>query len=448
MGMTQITTNSISIRRTALAVGISCCASAFAQGTACEPQRFFPDFQPISLEFGVGVEISDEHFLVADRFGGAKIYTYRKDPVSGRWVRNHTVPGGGVGGSLHLAGNRFITGSGEVERFGGALIYDFDGQRWNEVGRLESPDLAFLSPWGKGVAIHSDTALLANWGSIALAFREVDGQWQEVAELRATPAVPGRTDFGNAMAMDERFFMIGAPGENITGQQNGAVYVYQWDDDGLPVLVQKITPEPAPVGPRLGTSIAVDGDTMVVGARSYREGVEFGLGAAFVYQYNNGHWILQQKLFAPVMTLGAQFGWDVALNGNNLVVGAITEGKGTAHLYRRGTDGVWRHQVRITIDLPARDYAESVALSKTQLAIGGSETFHMGFDQGVADVYDLACLICKPDLDGDGALTIFDYLAFQTAFGTGDMAADFDGDGELTIFDFLAFQTAFAEGCE
>ncbi len=54
---------------------------------------------------------------------------------------------------------------------------------------------------------------------------------------------------------------------------------------------------------------------------------------------------------------------------------------------------------------------------------------------------------CEADLDGDGVLTIFDFLAFQNLFDAGDPAADFDGDGALTIFDFLAFQNAFDAGC-
>ncbi|MEQ8318247.1 MAG: GC-type dockerin domain-anchored protein [Phycisphaerales bacterium] len=54
---------------------------------------------------------------------------------------------------------------------------------------------------------------------------------------------------------------------------------------------------------------------------------------------------------------------------------------------------------------------------------------------------------CPPDLDGDGALTIFDFLAFGNLFELMDPRADFDGDGEFTIFDFLAFQNAFAAGC-
>ncbi|UYV12685.1 MAG: hypothetical protein NCW75_15520 [Phycisphaera sp.] len=54
---------------------------------------------------------------------------------------------------------------------------------------------------------------------------------------------------------------------------------------------------------------------------------------------------------------------------------------------------------------------------------------------------------CRADLDVDGELTIFDFLAFQNLFDSGSTWADFDYDGELTIFDFLAFQNAFDAGC-
>jgi len=61
---------------------------------------------------------------------------------------------------------------------------------------------------------------------------------------------------------------------------------------------------------------------------------------------------------------------------------------------------------------------------------------------------DGVCEICRVDLDEDGSLTIFDFLAYQNLFDAGDPAADFDGDGALTIFDFLAFQNEFDLGCE
>ncbi len=54
---------------------------------------------------------------------------------------------------------------------------------------------------------------------------------------------------------------------------------------------------------------------------------------------------------------------------------------------------------------------------------------------------------CRVDLDGDGQLTLFDFLEFQNLFAMGDLIADFDGDGELTLFDFLEFQNEFDQGC-
>jgi hypothetical protein len=68
------------------------------------------------------------------------------------------------------------------------------------------------------------------------------------------------------------------------------------------------------------------------------------------------------------------------------------------------------------------------------------------FTEGTAFIERIE-VVCRADLDGDGELTLFDFLAFQNLFASGDPAADFDGDGELTLFDFLAFQNEFAVGC-
>jgi hypothetical protein len=64
-----------------------------------------------------------------------------------------------------------------------------------------------------------------------------------------------------------------------------------------------------------------------------------------------------------------------------------------------------------------------------------------------AGIRDNRFVVCVADLDADGELTIFDFLAFQNLFDAGDPTADFDGDGTLTLFDFLAFQNAFDAGC-
>jgi hypothetical protein len=57
---------------------------------------------------------------------------------------------------------------------------------------------------------------------------------------------------------------------------------------------------------------------------------------------------------------------------------------------------------------------------------------------------EIATRCVRADLDGDGALTFFDFLDFSTLFAAGDLKADFDGDGMLTFFDFLVFQEEIA----
>ncbi len=56
-------------------------------------------------------------------------------------------------------------------------------------------------------------------------------------------------------------------------------------------------------------------------------------------------------------------------------------------------------------------------------------------------------VVCRVDLDGDGELTLFDFLTFSNLFDAGDLVADFDGDGSLTLFDFLTFTNEFDAGC-
>lgn len=55
---------------------------------------------------------------------------------------------------------------------------------------------------------------------------------------------------------------------------------------------------------------------------------------------------------------------------------------------------------------------------------------------------------CVADFNGDGALDILDFVAFQNAFITQDPDADCDGDGMFSVLDFVCFQNAFSAGCE
>ena len=101
------------------------------------------------------------------------------------------------------------------------------------------------------------------------------------------------------------------------------------------------------------------------------------------------------------------------------------------------------------------DAADRVAMIEQLGRTSTQDGFNIAADldgDGRVGSADLRALVdvlglCFADLDGDGELTLFDFLAFQNGFAAGDLRADFDGDGSLTIFDFLAFQNEFAAGC-
>ncbi len=54
---------------------------------------------------------------------------------------------------------------------------------------------------------------------------------------------------------------------------------------------------------------------------------------------------------------------------------------------------------------------------------------------------------CLADANFDAALSIDDFIAFQTQFSLGDDLADINFDGTLSIDDFIDFQTLFVLGC-
>ncbi|MFI4914940.1 MAG: GC-type dockerin domain-anchored protein [Phycisphaerales bacterium JB060] len=112
-------------------------------------------------------------------------------------------------------------------------------------------------------------------------------------------------------------------------------------------------------------------------------------------------------------------------------------------------------EVRWTIDLPEEDGWFLRVSGIPAITADGRRAYvpvfggtRAGGNVSYLYAIDLCGAPCRADLDGDGELTLFDFLAFQNLFDAGDPIADFDGDGSLTIFDFLAFQNEFDAGCE
>jgi hypothetical protein len=71
-----------------------------------------------------------------------------------------------------------------------------------------------------------------------------------------------------------------------------------------------------------GNSVAISGETVVVGAPFDDGAAGFDQGGAYVFVRRGGGWSQQQKLLAADAAEGDQFGVSVALSGETVVVGA------------------------------------------------------------------------------------------------------------------------------
>jgi hypothetical protein len=116
---------------------------------------------------------------------------------------------------------------------------------------------------------------------------------------------------------------------------------------------------------------------------------------------------------------------DQAFEGETVVAGLTVEFAATFGAGLRETGVAWFSITNVTLS--------------PSLLVGS-----LRFVSGEVVIERVAC---RADIDDNGVLDFFDFLAFQDLFAAGDPAADFDCNGELDFFDFLAFQDTFAAGC-
>ena len=140
---------------------------------------------------------------------------------------------------------------------------------------------------------------------------------------------------------------------------------------------QKITSAPRGVGAQFGDAIAISGNTMVVGAR-YDGTTASQAGAAYVYIFSGGTWTQQAVLLASDGAVADKFGYSVAINGETIVVGAFNadaplSNQGAAYVFvRSGT--AWTQQQKLTAsDATADDqFGNAVAITGDLILAGAN----------------------------------------------------------------------------
>lgn len=158
-------------------------------------------------------------------------------------------------------------------------------------------------------------------------------------------------------------------------------------------------------GDGFGLGVAIDGDTMVVGARfedGTDDGTEDNSGAAYVFVKNNGVWTEQAYLKAPSPTSTDQFGLSVAISGDTIAVSAYLDNatisnSGAVYIYTRSL-GNWSFQTKLKASNPGTNdfFGYSVSLDNGTLLIGAYKE------------------------DGDDSSTLNDYGAAYVFTGAGN----------------------------
>ena len=277
------------------------------------------------------------------------------------------APGGlePIGKSIAFDGDTVVVGSYvDADQFGSVYVYGSRtavssraraGQiRWGRLAAIVSPDARRGERFGYSVAVAGEMIIVGAPGSgdsdtsgSVYVFQRNPGRlatWSPAARL--TSPNPGGDDlFGSSVAGNGTTLVIGAPGDSQIGLGAGAAYVFEREETGDWAPAAALVGSDAEVGSRFGYAVAIDGDDIVVGAMGHNS-AGFNSGAAYVFSRNEGgegRWAQSAKLVAGDLTQGANFGIAVAISDSTIVVGAsgdsrLGQNAGGAYVFDRLLD--------------------------------------------------------------------------------------------------------------
>jgi hypothetical protein len=189
------------------------------------------------------------------------------------------------------------------------------------------------------------------------------------------PATPD--GFGSAVALDGHAALVGAAEDaNPNGERAGAAYLFERTTDGWKRDVT-LVPDDGDTGDGFGAAVALSGDAALVGAPENEDPNGRDGGSAYLFERTDGTWTQRAKLAAGSGASVGAFGASVALEGDTALVGAPGDGyqdegtPGAAYLFEE-IDGDWSHGRRLTPggSVSGDAFGHAVALSDGTALIG------------------------------------------------------------------------------
>ena len=296
-------------------------------------------------------------------------YVFNRDDT-GTWTPTTklTATGGAAddwfGSSVSLDGDTAIIGAQKAtangKSSGVAYIFDYNGTTWTQSAKLApvSGTINNGDYFGRSVSLSGDTAIIgAPWadthgsgcGQAYVFERDGGGTWSEIAFFAGDSSYDV---VGQSVAIDGDTAVVGALRDPWTGAFKcaGAAHILERDQGGTNNWgkTTSIAASDRAAYDEFGGAVAIDGDTVIVGATqnsSYDPGKPGGPGAAYIFGRDHGgadNWGEVAKLTAGDGIDGDVFGVSVSLSGSRAVVGAnFDDGEqGAAYLFARDKGGV------------------------------------------------------------------------------------------------------------
>src|SRR6056300_277256 len=200
---------------------------------------------------------------------------------------------------------------------------------------------------------------------------------------------------GYSVSISGDYAIVGAPYEDTGGSNAGAAYIYTRNPStGVWGSEQKILGEAA--GDEFGKSVSISGDYAIVGAQ-YEDTGATNAGAAYIYTRSGTTWGNEQKLLGE--TASDYFGWSVAIDGGNAIVGAQYEDTGASN-----AGAAYIYELTPVAGLTFDGY--------NQLSLTNTPTYRSSKLAYGSNVYDVGTLTDKLFIEKTGEYTS---LTFDTS---------------------------------
>ncbi|MBI5765465.1 MAG: FG-GAP repeat protein [Planctomycetes bacterium] len=302
-----------------------------------------------------------------------------------------------MGNAVAVSGQTVIIGDEFDDRFnmpnsGSAYVFVQSGSQWTEQTKLLASDGAAGDLFGWSVAVSGNTTVVSavrddnSGGSdagAAYVFVRPSVNWNQQAKLLASD---GAADdwFGTSVAISGDTIVVGSYLDNSSGGTDaGSAYVFV-RNAGVWTQQAKLTAADGAPNNHFGNSVAISGETSVIGAPE--------ANAAYVFVRSGSVWTQQAKLTAADPATNDQFGTRVAVSGDIIIVGAPFRDlpgviqAGSAYIFVR-TGALWNQEAQLfAASAAAYDrFGDAVALFENTAVIGAFEVDEMGAtDAGAA----------------------------------------------------------------